>query len=156
LKGSGTLLKGIPRYFSWSLETPFGTFLNLSKSSQRIIKIYETFGNIFSDLNPFDKKYEIKENISNEFGEKYSKLGFKVSDFSKAPFNIAAKKSDEIILTKVGDNFNERLVELAELLDVDDLVIFTKKKPKDVPALKKDEFLEIEKARELIKIIKEF
>lgn len=123
---------------------------------KRILKIYEAFGNIFSEINPLNIRTEIIENFSDEFGTKYSSLGFKVSNFSRAPFNLAAKKSDEIILTKIGDNFNEKLIELAEMLEVDDLVIFTKKKPKDIPALKKEEFLEIEKANELIKIVREF
>ena len=39
---------------------------------------------------------------------------------------------------------------------IDNLVIFNKKKPKDVPAITKKEFLEFEKANQLIKFLKEF
>ena len=74
----------------------------------------------------------------------------------KTALKIASKKYNEIIVTKVGDKFNENLIRLADILGVDDLVIFEKKKPKDIPSIKKDEFLELEKAKELIKVVKEF
>jgi len=45
---------------------------------------------------------------------------------------------------------------LSELLDADNLVIFNKKKPKDIPAVTRKEFLEFEKSNQLIKFLKEF
>jgi hypothetical protein len=42
------------------------------------------------------------------------------------------------------------------LLDAERLTIYKKKKPKDIPALTKKEFMEFEKASELIKFLKEF
>nr|MBI4157108.1 hypothetical protein [Candidatus Woesearchaeota archaeon] len=125
-------------------------------SHKKIIRIYDSFGNIFSEIDPLTRKVEISENYSSEFGKKYFSLGFKVSEFLKTPFDLASKRYNEIILTKVGDKFDEDLIRLADILGVDDLVIFEKKKPKDIPSIKKDEFLELEKAKELIKVVKEF
>ena len=42
------------------------------------------------------------------------------------------------------------------MIDADELVIFKKKKPKNIAAVTKEEFLEFEKADELIKFLKEF
>jgi len=69
---------------------------------------------------------------------------------------VIAKKDNEIILTEVGDKKHGKLHSIARLLDTDNLVIFNKKKPKDIPAVTKEEFLSFEKAKELIKFVKEF
>ena len=45
---------------------------------------------------------------------------------------------------------------LSKLVDADKLVIFKKKRPKKIPALTKKEFMEFEKAKELVKFLKEF
>ena len=76
-------------------------------------------------------------------------------DTKKVPFDVMAKKEKELILTKVGDDVGQ-LKSLSKLIDADKLVIFKKKKPKDVPALTKEEFMEFEKAKELVKFLKEF
>ena len=61
-----------------------------------------------------------------------------------------------MILTEVGDVHKPGLDSLSKLVDADRLTIYKKKKPKDVPALTKKEFMDFEKARELIKFLKEF
>ena len=45
---------------------------------------------------------------------------------------------------------------MARLLETDNLVICKGKKPKDIPAMSKEEFLELDKAKEIIKFVKEF
>ena len=91
-----------------------------------------------------------------EVGKKYTELGFQSAETRKVPFDVIAKKKNEIILTKVGDKTDESLHSLSRLIDADKLVIFNKKRPKDIPSLTKEEFLEFEEASELIKFIKEF
>ena len=83
-------------------------------------------------------------------------MGFEASDAKKSPFDIIARKDNELILTEVGDKTRPDFSSLSKLLDADNLVIFKKKKPKDVPAVTKEEFLEFEKANQLIKFLKEF
>ncbi|MBA3064284.1 hypothetical protein FP803_02495 [Candidatus Woesearchaeota archaeon] len=72
------------------------------------------------------------------------------------PFDIIAKKDEDVILTGIGDNTSPKFSSLSRLLDVDNLIIFKKKKPKNIPALTKEEFLDFEKSHELIKFLKEF
>ncbi|MBI3027146.1 hypothetical protein HYY70_03460 [Candidatus Woesearchaeota archaeon] len=45
---------------------------------------------------------------------------------------------------------------LSKLLEVDNLVIFQKKRPKDIPSLTKEEFMDFDKANKLVKFLKEF
>ena len=62
----------------------------------------------------------------------------------------------EIILTEVSDKVNPNMQPLSKLLDADNLVIFRKKKPKNIPSMTKKEFMEFEEANELVKFLKEF
>jgi len=57
---------------------------------------------------------------------------------------------------KIGDKARPDFSSLSKLLDADNLVIFRKKKPKGMPSMTKKEFLEFEKANQLIKFLKEF
>ncbi len=123
----------------------------------RATKIYNLFGNeVFNEINIFSGNNKIESRYSSDFSKKYIDLGFEASDTNKTPFDIIAKKDDELILTKVGDKERPDFSSLSRLLDADNLVIFKKKKPKDIPAVTKEEFLEFEKANELIKFLKEF
>ena len=120
-------------------------------------KIYGIFGHqVFNEINIFSKSNEIKSRYKSDFSKKYIDLGFDASDTNKTPFDIIAKKGNELILTGIGDKTRKDFSSLSKLLDADNLVIFKKKKPKDVPSLTKKEFLEFEKANELIKFLKEF
>ena len=57
----------------------------------------------------------------------------------------------------VGDIEDKELSFLAKLLETDNLIIFNRKKPKiETPVIAKEEFLDFEKAKELIKFLKEF
>ena len=123
----------------------------------KAMKIYNIFGpNVFNEINIFSRKNKIQSNYKSDLSKKYIDLGFEASDTNKTPFDIIAKKENELILTGVGDKTRRDFSSLSKLLDADNLVIFKKKKPKDIPAVTKEEFLEFEKANELIKFLKEF
>ena len=83
-------------------------------------------------------------------------LGFDATETKKTPFDIISKKDKEIILTEVSDKVNPQMQSLSKLLDADNLVIFNKKKPKNVPSMTKKEFMEFDEANELVKFLKEF
>ena len=123
----------------------------------KAMKIHGIFGdNVFNEVNIFASKREIHSKYKSDVSGKYVQLGFNASDSNKTPFDIIAKKDEEIILTSVGDKTRKDFASLSKLLDADNLIIFNKKKPKNVPAITKKEFLEFEKANELIKFLKEF
>lgn len=141
----------------------------------KAMKIYSIFGSkVFNETNIFSgnneknknffehKKYsnflynKIESNFKSDFSKKYIDLGFEAADTNRSPFDIIARKGDELILTGVGDKTSPDFSSLSKLLDADNLVIFEKKKPKDVPAVTREEFLEFEKANQLIKFLKEF
>lgn len=123
----------------------------------KAMKIYDLFGqNVFKEINIFSNSLEIASSSNSDYSKKYQELGFNAAETKKSPFDIIAKKGDELILTEIGDKRNRDFSSLTKLLDADNLVIFDKKKPKNIPAIKKQEFLEFEKANELIKFLKEF
>lgn len=123
----------------------------------KAMRIYDLFGeNVFQRIDPFSYKRHLEEENLSGFSKKYVELGFEAADMTKAPFDIIARRDKELILTEVGDKKNPEFKSLSRLLDADNLVIFKKKKPKDLPAVTKEEFLDFEKANELIKFLKEF
>jgi len=123
----------------------------------KAMKIYDIFGNeVFKEINIFAGNNKIESRYKSDFSKKYIDLGFEAADTKKSPFDIIAKKDNELILTEVGDKTRPDFSSLSKLLDAENLVIFKKKKPKDIPAVTKKEFLEFEKANELIKFLKEF
>ena len=123
----------------------------------KAMKIYDIFGqDVFNEVNIFSRIERINASGKTEFSKKYIELGFNASDTNKAPFDIIAKKEDELILTEVGDKANPQMQSLSELLNADNLVIFKKKRPKDIPAVTKEEFMDFEKANQLIKFLKGF
>ena len=123
----------------------------------KAMKIYDIFGqDVFNEVNIFSRIERINASGKTEFSKKYIELGFNAADTNKAPFDIIAKKEDELILTEVGDKANPQMQSLSELLNADNLVIFKKKRPKDIPAVTKEEFMDFEKANQLIKFLKGF
>ena len=123
----------------------------------RAVKMYDIFGDgVFEKIDILTANYNIKSEPLSEITKKYSELGFNAADTFKVPFDVVAKKGDEIILTEVGDKTNPQVVSLSKLVDADTLVIFRNKRPKEIPSLKKEEFFEFEEAKELIKFLKEF
>lgn len=123
----------------------------------KAMKIYDLFGGeVFNEINIFYKKNDIENRNKSDFSKKYIELGFDAADTKKSPFDIIARKDNELILTEVGDKIRPDFSSLSKLLDADNLVIFKNKKPKDVPSVTRREFLEFEKANQLIKFIKSF
>ena len=123
-------------------------------SIDKAAKFYDVFGSkVFKRVEIFANA-KIENNTKSEFSMKYKNLGFNAAETMKVPFDIIARKENEVILTKIGDKVDKNLDAVSKLIEADDLVIFNKKKPKDIPSLKKDEFLELKKAKELLKIIK--
>lgn len=123
----------------------------------RATKIYDIFGEqVFKKIDIFSQENLIQDYDKSKFSKKFMDLGFDAADTKKAPFDIIAKRDKELILTEVGDKRNDNAESLSRLLDADNLVIFKKKKPKDIPAVTKEEFMEFERATELIKFLKEF
>ncbi|MBW2964201.1 helix-turn-helix domain-containing protein [Candidatus Woesearchaeota archaeon] len=126
---------------------------------QKAVKMYDRFGGeVFKRIDVFSARAlgthpELKK---GDIASKYSELGFKADEMQRSPFDVIARKKEELILTSVGDRFNPHVSEVSKLLDSDKLMIYKRKKPKDIPAMKKKEFMELEKAKELIKILKEF
>jgi len=123
----------------------------------KAVKIYNIFGiHVFNEINIFSGSSEIESHYTSSFSKKYIDLGFEASDTSRSPFDIIARKDDELILTEIGDKARPDFYSLSNLLDADNLVIFKNKKPKDIPAVSQEEFLEFDKANQLIKFLKEF
>lgn len=124
---------------------------------QKAYKLYDVFGgNVFNKINVFSEQKEIFSLPKSAITKKYNELGFETSETRKVPFDVIAKKEKEIILTEIGDKVNPQMRPLSKLIDANNLVIFKKKKPKNIPAMTKKEFMEFEKANELIKFLKEF
>lgn len=121
------------------------------------LKIYNIFGNeVFAVIDIFSNNYPIESTHDTDISAKYIDLGFNATDTIKSPFDIIAKREKELIFTNLGDNLNPEAKSLSEMLMADNLIIFEKKKPKNIPAVTKEEFFEFEKANELIKFLKEF
>ena len=123
----------------------------------KAMKIYDIFGHkVFNEINIFSGNTKIESKYNSDFSKKYIELGFEATDTNRSPFDIIARKDDELILTEVGDKARPDFSSLSKLLDADNLVIFKNKKPKNIPAVTREEFLEFEKANQLIKFLKEF
>lgn len=123
----------------------------------KAMRIYDIFGKqVFSEVDIFSPRERVEEGGISSLARKYVDLGFEAADTNKAPFDIIARRENELILTEVGDKVDPNVASLSRLLDADNLVIFKKKKPKDIPAVTKEEFLEFEKANELIRFLKGF
>ena len=130
---------------------------NSEVTINKAMKIYDLFGHhVFNQINVFVQKGHPESRFESEVSRKYVGLGFEAAETKKTPFDIIAKKDHELIFTEVSDRVNPQMESLSKLLDADNLVIFNKKKPKNIPSMTKEEFMEFEKANELVKFLKEF
>lgn len=126
------------------------------------MRIYDLFGEeVFNPVNLFEFVTDVQPRlpeVSSDVAVKYFELGFDVAELKRVPFDLLARDERELIFTEVGETVKPEMQSLAKLIDADNLIIFEKKKPKDkdLPSMKKDEFLELEKAKELVKFLKEF
>ena len=129
---------------------------NSEVTINRAMKIYDLFGHhVFSEVDIFSR-HQLQSKFETEVSRKYIELGFNATETKKTPFDIIARKDEELILTEVSDNVNPQMQSLSKLLDADNLVIFQKKKPKNIPSMTKKEFMDFEKANELVKFLKDF
>jgi putative transcriptional regulator len=126
---------------------------------QKAVKMHDTLGNeVFKRIDLFSAR-RLKMPVLERKGDvpkKYIDLGFKAEETRKSPFDVIAKKRKDIVLTSIGDKVDPNVHKISELISADRLMIYKKKKPKDIPSLKKKEFFEIEKAKALLKFLKEF
>lgn len=130
---------------------------NSEVTINKAMKIYDLFGYVvFNEVDIFVYSKQLKSKFETEVSRKYVELGFDATETKKTPFDIIAKKDDELILTEVSDNVNPEMKSLSKLLDADNLVIFQKKKPKNIPAMTKKDFMDFEKANQLVRFLKEF
>lgn len=120
-------------------------------------RLYDLFGTeVFKQIDMFSEMDRIIYNCVSDVGKKYNLLGFKAVETKRSVFDIVAKKEKELILTTVGDKFNKEISSLSKLLDAESLIVFDRKKPKtEIPKIAKEEFLELENEKELIKVLKE-
>ncbi len=129
---------------------------NSEVTINRAMKLYDLFGHqVFNEIDVFLKR-ELENKFETEVSRKYVELGFNATETKKTPFDIIARKNEELILTEVSDKVNPQMQSLSKLVDADNLVIFQKKKPKNIPSMTKKEFMDFEKANELVKFLKEF
>ncbi len=160
-ESEGVSLSGIARKIGVSARM-FSRYENESSeiTINRAMKLYDSLGSdVFSKIDVFEAVGMKQEKASNPITKKYFELGFEASQTSKAPFDVIAKKQKEIILTEISGRNVEQMLALSKLVDADNLVIFEDKKakqPKEIPAMTREEFLDLEEARELIKFVKEF
>ena len=123
----------------------------------KAMKIYDLFGyQVFNEVDVFMQQKQPKSKFETEVSRKYVELGFEAAETKKTPFDIMARKENELILTEVSDKVNPQMQSLSKLLDADSLVIFHRKKPKNIPSMTKKEFMDFEKANELVRFLKEF
>ncbi len=129
---------------------------NSEVTVNRAMKLYDLFGHqIFNEVNVF-VQHDLQSKFETEVSRKYIELGFDATETKKTPFDIIAKKDNELILTEVSDNVNPQMQSLSKLLDADNLIIFRKKKPKNMPSMTKKEFMDFEESNELVRFLKEF
>lgn len=111
---------------------------------------------VFAGLDILNPQPMRQRTGTSPVAQKYATLGFSSAEAHRLPFSVAARRADELILTEVGDRFRSELGPLSQLLHADALVIFDRHKPKDVPALQREEFFELSGAGELIDFVKTY
>ncbi|MFC1768952.1 helix-turn-helix domain-containing protein [Nanoarchaeota archaeon] len=122
----------------------------------KAFRIYDVFGgSVFKRIDLFRPKDLSIGGGKSAFSKKYQELGFQAVDTKKVPFDVIAKMDKELILTELGEKMRPDFESISKLMEADKLVIFKKHKPKDVASMKKEEFLDIVKAKELIKRVRE-
>jgi len=125
---------------------------------QKAVKLYKLFGkSVFKPVVPsqFDNVDNLNTGKESVFSRKFKQLGFKAFDVN-SDFDVIAKKNTDIILTEVGDRKHFNVVFVSKLLGLLSLVVFKKKKPRSVASIAMKDFFEIEKADELLNIVKSF
>lgn len=126
-------------------------------SLQHAVKMHNTIGrHIFKKIEILSTTAATPAHPSSDIGAKYEDLGFIVRETRNVPFDVVAKRDHATILTKVGDTIPSDLGNISAFIGAHDLAIFRKKKPRNIPALTKEEFLKFDEADELIRFVQEF
>ena len=126
-------------------------------TAQRAVQLAERFGQeVLARLELFAPMTFHNSASHSPVSQKYHSWGFAATEAHKLPFDVIARRDEEIILTEVGDRFRKGLSPLSQFLDADPLVIFDHHRPRDVPALQREEFFEMRGAKELIKFVKTY
>ena len=123
---------------------------------QKAMRMYHTLGNVFESINVFKYKTSMGKEAKSDISKQYTHLGFTALETKKSPFDIVAKKEKELIFTEVGDKVNPNALSVSKLVGGDNLVIFKKNKPKHIPSMTKKDFMDFEKAEELVRFLKEY
>ncbi len=119
--------------------------------------LHKIFGeSVFARIPLFKEQARHHHVTTSKVAGKFEILGFDADDTKNAPFDVIAKKDQDIILTNLSDSINVHLQPLQKLIEAHRLTIYKKQKPRNEPALSEKEFLEYESAKELVKFIKEF
>ncbi len=126
-------------------------------SFERALKVYELFGaDVFTPINLFSFPTDTMiYTVSSDVGKKFNGMGFSTLETRKLPIDLIAKKESELIITGIGDHVPLDIMNISTLIDADKLIIFNKKKPKEQPAISKEEFFDLKDAHELIKFLRE-
>ncbi|MBN2567615.1 helix-turn-helix domain-containing protein [Candidatus Woesearchaeota archaeon] len=119
-------------------------------------RLYNLLGpDVFTRIDVLHQHLHYTEEPRSGVSRKFASLGFATLEPKRVPFDVLAKQEKEIILTRIGDKPDRQLDPLSRLLDADRLAIFSKRKPKHIAGLSKEEFMDFESAQELIRFIKE-
>jgi len=128
-------------------------------SLKKAIKLEKILGSdIFQEINLLTSDLtDIFYNSFSDVSKKYHSLGFTSTEFVKIPVNVIARKKNEIILTKTTDKPSKEFFDFANLFELNNLIIFKKKKPKtETPIIHKEEFLDLDDGNDLISFMKDF
>ncbi len=120
---------------------------------QRAFKLYDLFGpGVFKRVELSFQRPQKQEKLS-EVARKYISLGFEAFDIHRFPFKTISKLDDEVILTAWEKDKNNLKI-LSKLLDVNSLLVFSRKKPNsDIPSINYNDFLMIEDAAEILSLL---
>ncbi|MAG20266.1 hypothetical protein CL618_02435 [archaeon] len=128
-------------------------------SLNKAIKLEKILGSdIFQQINLLTSDLtDIFYDSFSDVSKKYHSLGFTSTEFNKLPINVIARKKNEIILTKTTDKPSKEFFDFADLFELNNLIIFKKKKPKtETPVIHKEEFLDLDDGNDLISFMREF
>src|SRR3990167_1358359 len=80
---------------------------NSEVTINKAMKMYELFGHqIFNEINVFERHNHPESRFETAVSKKYIELGFDATETRKTPFDIIARKDNDIILTEVSDKVN--------------------------------------------------
>ncbi|MBI2652211.1 helix-turn-helix domain-containing protein, partial [Candidatus Woesearchaeota archaeon] len=83
---------------------------NSEVTINKAMKIYNLFGyEVFNEVDIFVQRENPENKAETEVSKKYIDLGFDATETKKTPFDIIAKKGNELIFTEVSDKVNPQM-----------------------------------------------